>query len=119
VTRVIDLAQKFASFSAAWQPKILAEVNGQDVRIAKIEGPFEWHRHDQADEMFLVVSGKMRMRFRDGDEVLGPGQMIVVPRGTEHMPVAEPTAEILMIETAGTRNTGEHVSDRTAILERI
>jgi mannose-6-phosphate isomerase-like protein (cupin superfamily) len=119
VTQVIDLAKKFASFSETWQPKILAEVNGQEVRIAKIEGAFEWHRHDEVDEMFLVVSGKLRMRFRDKDVVVLPGQMIVVPRGTEHLPVAEPTAEILMIETAGTRNTGEHESERTAVLERI
>jgi mannose-6-phosphate isomerase-like protein (cupin superfamily) len=119
VTEVIDLAKKFASFSETWQPKILAEVNGQEVRIAKIEGAFEWHRHDDADELFFVVSGQLRMRFRDKDAVVLPGQMIVVPRGTEHLPVAEPSAEIMLIETAGTRNTGEHQSERTAVLERI
>ena len=109
----ISLAEKFSQIDKPWTPRIAGRVNDCDVKLAKIEGEFVWHSHADEDEMFLVVKGRMTMRFRDGEQVLGPGEIIIVPRGVEHMPVADPGTEIVMVEPAGTLNTGNVVNDRT------
>ena len=118
---VIDLGDKLASFSETWSPRIVAELNGQQVKLAKLEGEFVWHRHEAEDELFLVVAGRLRMRFRGGEAVLGPGQMIVVPAGVEHLPVADDgECHVLLFEPATTLNTGDVRNERTVEdLERI
>jgi mannose-6-phosphate isomerase-like protein (cupin superfamily) len=121
VPPVVDLGEKLASFSDTWSPRIVAELNGQQVKLAKLDGEFVWHRHEAEDELFLVVAGRLRMRFRGGEAVLGPGQMIVVPRGVEHLPVAEDgECHVLLFEPASTLNTGDVRDERTVErLERI
>lgn len=109
----IDLAEKLARLDAPWTPKIVAELNGQEVKVAWLEGAFVWHAHPEADELFLVLEGRLRMELRDGAVELGPGQMLVVPRGVEHRPVAEEGARVLLFEPAGTRNTGDVTEART------
>jgi len=90
----IDLRQKFASFDEHWSPRIVAELNGQQVKVVKFRGEFVWHHHDHEDELFLVHRGRFRMEFRDRSVDLGPGEMIVVPRGVEHRPVADEEVEV-------------------------
>lgn len=116
----VNLAEKFARFTAHWQPKIVGELNGQQVKLAKFAGPFEWHRHEREDELFLVVRGRFRMEFRDRDIELEAGEFLIVPRGVEHRPVADAEVEVLLFEPAGTLNTGNVRSDRTIEqLERL
>ncbi|WP_428406919.1 cupin domain-containing protein [Hyphococcus sp.] len=115
--RKINIPRAFDRIHECWSPHIAARVNGQDVRLAKIEGAFEWHHHDGIDEAFFVVKGAFTMRFRDGDKEwdveMEEGDFITVPAGAEHMPVAEKECWIMLIENAGTVNTGEHLSERT------
>ena len=121
VPQTVNLPEKFGQFTERWQPKIVAELNGQQVKIARIAGEFEWHAHEQEDELFMVVRGVLRLKFRDGEALLNEGELIVVPRGVEHLPVAE-TEEtwIMMFEPASTLNTGNVTSERTvAELERL
>lgn len=120
--RAINLAEKLASFDETWSPKIVAELNGQHVKVAKIQGEFTWHHHDDEDELFMVLKGSMELQFRDRNVPLAPGELCVVPRGVEHRPVAAETAHILLFEPATTRNTGNVTDDRTveaSDLERI
>jgi mannose-6-phosphate isomerase-like protein (cupin superfamily) len=102
----INLQDKLASFTDLWNPRIVAELNGQHVKLTKLQGPFIWHHHENEDELFLVVKGRLRMELRDGDVVLEPGEMLVVPRGVEHRPVADEETHILLFEPASTLNTG-------------
>ncbi|NUN50167.1 MAG: cupin domain-containing protein [Candidatus Brocadiae bacterium] len=113
----IALAEKFASFSEHWRPKIVASLNGQELRIAKFKGAFVWHRHDDQDEMFLGWRGRFRVEFRDGAVEIGPGELYVVPRGVEHRTVADEEAEVLIFEPASTLNTG-NVQDDTMTAPR-
>ena len=117
----INLAQKLALFSEHWSPKIVARLNGQEVRLAKILGAFDFHHHADADELFLCVAGRFRLEFRDRPAVeLLPGELCVVPRGVEHRPVADEEAHILLFEPAGTLNTGNLQNARThAVLETV
>ena len=116
----VNLAQKLSLFSERWNPKIVAEVNDTYVKLVKVQGEFVWHKHDAEDELFLVVSGRLTIRFRDGDVDLEPGELVVVPKGVEHMPVAAEEAHIVLVEPRSTLNTGDAVSDRTVpVLERI
>ena len=118
---VVNLADKFGAFSEHWSPRVVGELNGQDVRLAKISGEFVWHAHQDADELFLVVRGTLRMGLRGGDKVVREGEFLIVPRGVEHKPVAE-TEEVwlLMFEPSGTLNTGTAGGERTvAVLERL
>jgi mannose-6-phosphate isomerase-like protein (cupin superfamily) len=108
----ISLAESFARFGERWQPKIVAELNGQEVKLVKIQGTFPWHHHEHEDEMFLVWRGRFRLEFRDGVVELGPGEFAVVPRGVEHRPVADEEAEIILFEPAAVRNTGNLVDER-------
>ena len=114
MTRPLNLAEAFRQFSATWTPHVAAELNGQQVKLAKLEGAFVWHDHAEEDELFWVVSGRLRIELRDRQPVtLGPGELFVVPRGVEHRPVAEPTAEVVLFEPASTAHTGDVETDRT------
>jgi mannose-6-phosphate isomerase-like protein (cupin superfamily) len=118
----VNLAEKFALFSDHWSPKIIGELNGQHVKLVKFDGPFTWHHHDAEDELFLVVRGRFRMEFRDGNVWLEEGELIVVPRGVEHRPVAEGEVLVLLFEPATTINTGsarDHDDRTVEQLERI
>lgn len=103
----VNLSDKLATVAEQWRPKIVAELNGQEVKVAKLEGEFVWHKHDAADEMFLVLKGELRIDFRDRSVELSPGELLVVPRGVEHRPVAEEEVELVLFEPAGVRNTGD------------
>lgn len=109
----VNLAEKFAQFTERWSPKVVGELNDSFVKLAKLEGEFIWHHHANEDELFLVVKGRLRMRFRDRDVVIEPGEFIIVPRGVEHLPVADDECWIVLVEPQGTLNTGDVVNDRT------
>ena len=112
----INLDQKLALFSEQWAPRTVAGFNGHDVMVVKVEGEFVWHRHEDTDDFFLVLKGRLVIRMRDRDDVvLGPGELYVVPRGVEHKPVAEEETHLLLIEPTGTPNTGD---EQTAALRR-
>ncbi len=116
----VNLNEKFGKFSERWSPKVVGRVQDCDVKLAKLLGAFEWHHHPEEDEMFLVVKGRLLLKFRDKDVLLDEGELMVVPKGVEHLPVAEEEAWIMMVEPAGTLNTGNIVSARTvAEPERI
>ena len=110
MTDRIDIADKFALFSDHWRPKTLVELNGQELKAVKIKGEFPWHHHD-VDELYMVWRGHFRLDFRDRSVELGEGQLIVVPAGVEHRPVAEQEAEIFLLEPIGTLNTGNVVDE--------
>lgn len=113
--RVVDLEQKFGGFSDHWRPRVAAQLNGQDVRLVKVQGVFPWHSHADAEEMFLVWKGRFRVEFRDRVETLEPGQFIVVPRGVEHRTAADEEAEVMIFEPSEVINTGDApTSDFTA-----
>jgi mannose-6-phosphate isomerase-like protein (cupin superfamily) len=105
-TDPINLAQKLATFGEHWQPRTVGQFNGHDLMLVKVKGEFTWHKHDDTDDFFLVLKGRVTIRLRDRDVTLGPGELFVVPRGVEHCPVAEEEAHILLIEPTGTPNTG-------------
>jgi mannose-6-phosphate isomerase-like protein (cupin superfamily) len=110
----VNLADKLSLFNEQWSPKIVAELNDTYVKVVKFSDEFVWHHHGDEDELFLVVSGRLRMRFRDGDAVLEPGELIVVPRGVEHCPLAEGETHVVLIEPKTTLNTGNVRNDWTA-----
>ncbi|HWA24898.1 MAG TPA: cupin domain-containing protein [Lacunisphaera sp.] len=109
----INLAEKLGTFTEYWRPKIVAELNGQHVKLVKFRGEFVWHHHEHEDELFQVVRGGFRMEFRDRAVELREGEMIVVPRGVEHRPVADEEVCVLLFEPASTVNTGSAGGDRT------
>lgn len=109
----VVLAEKFAHFSEHWSPKIIGELNGQHVKLSKFQGEFIWHHHEHEDELFLVVRGSFRMEFRDRSVTLGEGEMLIVPRGVEHRPVADEEVWVMLFEPAGTLNTGSAGGERT------
>ncbi len=109
----VNIAQKLSQIDDHWNPRVAAELNGQQVKLVKVKGPFVWHHHDDEDELFYVVKGRLRMEFRDRAVELDPGELIVVPRGVEHRPVAEEEVHMLLFEPASTLNTGNVVNDRT------
>jgi mannose-6-phosphate isomerase-like protein (cupin superfamily) len=104
--RLVNLAEKFAAFSDHWNPRIIGRYNGNEVRIAKVDGEFTWHSHIDSDELFLVISGDFGIEFRDGLVRLAPGEIIIVPAGTEHKPVANGECAILVLDREGEPNTG-------------
>jgi mannose-6-phosphate isomerase-like protein (cupin superfamily) len=111
----INLAQKLTLFQDHWNPRIIGVLNGQHVKLVKLKGEFVWHHHEQEDELFLVIRGRLNMEFRDRTEQLEPGEMIIVPHGVEHRPVAEDETEILLFEPASTINTGNVSDDKTRL----
>ena len=114
----INLAQKLSGFQDHWSPKIVGELNGQQVKLVKFQGEFVWHRHDAEDELFLVVHGSFRMDYREGREErkidLRAGEFLIVPRGVEHRPVADQEVHVMLFEPAGTLNTGNVRGELTA-----
>jgi mannose-6-phosphate isomerase-like protein (cupin superfamily) len=109
----VNLAQKLTLFSELWSPRIVGELNGQYVKLAKVEGEFEWHKHANEDELFLVLAGCLVIKLRDRDIRLEEGEFFIVPRGVEHKPVAERETHVLLFEPMSTLNTGDQRSDRT------
>jgi mannose-6-phosphate isomerase-like protein (cupin superfamily) len=111
---VVNLAEKLSRFTDRWSPKIVGEVNDMHVKLVKLAGEFLWHQHEREDELFLVVAGRLRMQLRDGDREVGPGEFIVVPKGTEHCPLAlTDEVHVLLLEPKTTLNTGNVVNERT------
>jgi mannose-6-phosphate isomerase-like protein (cupin superfamily) len=102
----INLADKLSMFSEHWQPRVVGQFNGHDLMVVKVKGEFTWHKHDNTDDFFLVLKGRITIRMHEGDVNLGPGEVFVVPKGVEHCPVAEEEAHLLLIEPSGTPNTG-------------
>ena len=102
----VNLAEKLATFFEHYQPKTIGQFNGHDLMVVKVKGPFTWHKHDDSDDFFLVLKGRLTIQMRTGNVVLNPGELYVVPRGVEHCPVAEEETHILLIEPTGTPNTG-------------
>jgi mannose-6-phosphate isomerase-like protein (cupin superfamily) len=109
----ISLAEKLALFSDHWNPRIVGELNGQQVKLVKFLGPFEWHHHADEDELFLVINGRFRMEFRDRNVELLAGEFLIVPHGVEHRPVADEEVSVLLFEPAATLNTGNLRNERT------
>lgn len=109
----VNLAEKFAMFSEYWSPRIVGELNGQHVKVAKFQGEFVWHRHDAEDELFLVVKGTLAIHFRDRVVELQEGEMLIVPAGVEHKPVARQEVQVLLFEPQSTLNTGNLRNQRT------
>lgn len=108
----VSLAEKLSRIDEHWRPKVVGELNGQEVKLVKFQGPFVWHHHEHEDELFLVVKGRFRLEFRDRVVELGPGEFQIVPRGVEHRPVADEEVEVLLFEPANVRNTGNVVDER-------
>lgn len=116
----VNVAQKLSLFSEHWSPKVVGELNGQQVKLVKLQGEFVWHKHDEEDELFYVIKGVLTMEFRDKTVVINEGEFIIVPRGTEHRPVAAEEVAIMLFEPASTLNTGNVEDDLTKYeLERI
>jgi len=116
----VNLAEKFSRISAHWEPKVVADLNGQQVKLVKFLGPFEWHHHEHEDEMFLVVKGEFDMELRGRTVTVRAGEFLVVPRGVEHRPNAKSEVEVVLFEPATTLNTGNVRNTRTReTLERI
>jgi mannose-6-phosphate isomerase-like protein (cupin superfamily) len=105
--KAINLADKLSTFAEYWQPRVVGQFNGHDLMVVKVKGEFVWHKHDDTDDFFLVLSGRISIQLRDGVVTLGPGEIFVVPKGVEHRPVAEEEAHVLLIEPQGTPNTGD------------
>jgi len=109
----INLQQKFSLIQDQWNPRILGEVNECAIKAVKLKGEFIWHHHDHEDELFLVTKGTLRMKFRDREAIVREGEFVIVPRGVEHMPVAEEEVHLVLIEPKSTRNTGNITNERT------
>ena len=106
----INLADKLSTFTDHYHPRTVAEFNGHDIMVTKLKGEFVWHAHEDTDDFFLVLSGTLIIRLRDGEVVLGPGDLFVVPRGVEHQPFAAEETHVLLIERSGTPNTGDEAT---------
>lgn len=109
----VNISEKFSQIQKHWEPKITGSLNGQHVKLVKVKGAFMWHHHEEADELFLVIHGQLKMHLRDEVLVLNPGEYCIVPRGVEHMPEAEEETHILLFEPAGTLNTGNVRNENT------
>ena len=109
----VNLTDRRSRFSEHWSPRIVGELNGQHVKLAKLEGEFVWHTHDSEDELFLVLTGHLTLHLRDRVVELDEGEFFIVPRGVEHKPVADQEVHVLLFEPVGTRNTGDVENDRT------
>ncbi len=117
---VVNLAEKFSLFMETWSPKIIGELNDSYVKAVKLKGEFVWHHHEQEDELFLVTRGTLRMKFRDREELVRAGEFIIVPRGVEHLPVADEETHVVLLEPKSTLNTGNVKNQRTReVLDRL
>ncbi len=118
--KVVDLKEKFLIFNEFWSPKIVGELNGQLVKLAKLKGEFVWHKHENEDELFMVVKGELTIKLRDQDIKLSEGQFFIIPRGVEHLPVAKNECHVMLFEPQTVLNTGEVRNERTVEnLDRI
>ena len=118
--KTVNLSEKFSLFSDYCNPRVIAEVNDCQVKVVKLKGEFIWHHHENEDELFLVVKGQLRMKFRDHEAIVNKGELVVVPRGVEHCPAADEEVHIVLIEPKSTLNTGNITNERTvAQLEHI
>ena len=116
----VNIPDKFAQFHDHWSPKIIGELNGQQVKLAKLQGEFIWHQHEEEDELFYVVKGQLKIEFKDRIEVINENEMIIVPKGVAHKPIADAEVWVLLFEPASTLNTGNITNERTkTILEKI
>ena len=116
----VNLSEKFAHFSEHWKPKIVGEVNDAYIKLVKVKGEFVWHHHENEDELFLIVKGTLRMKLRDREITLNPGEFVIIPRGVEHLPVADEEVHLVLLEPKTTLNTGNVQNERTVpVLERI
>jgi len=115
--RPVDLAQRLGQFTEAWSPKVVARLNDYEVKVVKLSGEFVWHTHDDTDELFLVLNGRLTIKLRTGDVEVGPGQLYVVPAGVEHCPVTDGEVEAILIEPAGVVNTGDAGGPLTAAFD--
>ena len=115
----VNLADKLSLFEETWSPKVVGELNGQYVKVVKVQGEYVWHQHEHEDELFLVLSGRMDLHFRDDVVELGQGEFCIVARGVEHKPVAPELCHVLLFEPASTRNTGDVVNERTIEPEHL
>ena len=113
-TKAINFTEKFTKFTKQWSPKIIAQMNDYHFKLVKVEGDFTWHDHPTTDEVFIVLDGSLRIDFRDGSVTLNSGEMAVVPKGVEHKPFAAKECKILLVEPAGTVNTGDSGGDLTS-----
>ena len=111
--KTVNLAERFSSFTEYWSPKVVGELNGQQVKLAKLKGPFIWHHHESEDELFMVIRGCLDLEVRDRTETIGEGEFIIVPHGVEHRPVAVEEVHLLLFEPASTLNTGNVHSGKT------
>ncbi len=109
----INLSDKLSRFTDHWRPRIVGQLNGQQVKLAKLQGEFVWHAHENEDELFLVIEGRLVIQLRDRDIVLDPGEFVIIPRGIEHKPVADEEVHVLLFEPASTLNTGTLRNERT------
>ena len=105
--KVINVKDKFSLFDDQWSPKIIGQLNGQDVKLAKLEGEFVWHNHANEDELFYIVKGTLKIEFRDGMKTLNEGEMIVIPKGVDHKPIAEEEVWVMLFEPQAIKHTGE------------
>lgn len=119
MTEVINLAKKFDLFTEHWSPKIAGELNDSYVKLAKVQGVFVWHHHDNEDELFFVVKGMLTIKLRERDLTIREGEFVIIPRGVEHMPVAEEEVWIMMLEPKTTSNTGNITNERTIEAEWV
>lgn len=117
--RIVDLAEKFGKLTEHYSPKLVATLNDYEIKLVRIKGEFVWHTHDDTDELFLVLDGRLTIQLRDQDVKLGPGQLYVVPRGVEHCPRAQDEVKAILIEPAGVVNTGNAGGALTAVVEPI
>ena len=117
--RTVNLAQAFASFQDHWSPKVAADINDHQLKLVKVKGEFVWHHHEREDELFQVTRGTLRIRLRDGEAVVRPGEFVVIPRGVEHCPVADDEVEMLLLEPRTTVNTGGAQDGRTKRPEEL
>ena len=116
----VNIAELFGRFNEPWSPKVAGDINEMQVKMVKLRGEFVWHHHEREDELFLVVRGQLRLRFREGDVLLDPGEFIIVPHGVEHCPVAAEECEVILLEPRTTLNTGNVKNERTVThLERL
>lgn len=118
--RVVNIVERLGQFQEQWQPKIVGELNESYVKLVKFQGEFVWHHHDAEDELFLVVKGAIRMRLQGLDLMVHPGEFVIIPRGVEHLPIADEETHVLLFEPKSTLNTGNVSNERTVpTLERI
>lgn len=109
----VNIEDKFSQFSDYWQPKIVGELNGQYVKLAKLKGEFVWHQHETEDEMFMVIKGRLLIKLRDRDVILNPGEFFIIPHGVEHIPVADEEVQVMLFEPKSVINTGDIQDERT------